>query len=82
MVIAPCTHVSKHTPQSLHLSSTTNETSPSLMEIARAGHLPIQLPQPAQELALIFATMFFTPYFISKLILFIEFYLKMVDVSV
>ncbi|HWQ48442.1 MAG TPA: hypothetical protein VN414_05755 [Methanosarcina sp.] len=53
-----------------------------MMEIARAGHLPIQLPQPAQELALIFATMFFTPYFIGKLILFIEFYLKMVDVSV
>jgi hypothetical protein len=61
MVIAPCTHVSKHEPQSLHFSSVTNETSLSLKEIARAGHSPIQLPQPAQESALIFATMVFTP---------------------
>jgi len=75
MVIAPCAHVSKHEPQSLHLSSITNETSSSLKEIARAGHWPIQLPQPAQESALIFATMVFTPYFISKLISFIEFYI-------
>lgn len=59
IVIAPCTHVSKHRPQSLHFSSVTNETSLSLREIARTGHSPIQLPQPAQESALIFATMIF-----------------------
>lgn len=82
MVIAPCVHVSKHTPQSLHLSSITNETSSSLREIARAGHSPIQLPQLAQESALIFATMVFTPYLISKLILFIELYINMVESSV
>jgi len=73
MVIAPCTHAFKHTPQSLHLSSMTNETSSSLMEIAHAGHSPIQFPQLSQELASIFATKFFTPYFISMLSSFTEF---------
>lgn len=62
MVIAPCTHASKHKQQSSHLSSITNETSLSLREIARDGHLPIQLPQPMQESELTFATIVFTPY--------------------
>lgn len=74
MVIAPCAHLSKHKQQSLHLSSITDETSSSVMKIAHAGHSPIQLPQPTQESALIFATMVSTSYFISKSISFIEFY--------
>lgn len=62
MVIAPCAHISKHKPHSSHLSLITKETSLSLREIARAGHLPIQLPQPTQVSALTFTTMVFTPY--------------------
>lgn len=80
MVIAPCTHVSKHIPQSLHLSSITNEILSSLRIIARAGHSPIQLPQLAQESELIFAAMAFTP-FISKLIYSLS-YICMVEGSV
>lgn len=74
MVIAPCAHISKHKQQSLHSPSITDETSLSVRKIAHAGHSPIQLPQPTQKSALIFATMVSTPYFIGKSISFTEFY--------
>ena len=65
IVIALFGQASSHAPQSRHSFSSTTAISLSLREIAAAGHSSTQVPQPVQESALTFATIF-SLLFVSK----------------